>query len=63
MITKKMLYYRVSYTVKSVFTGTSTYSMEFDRMMYVEDFIDSLKEDYEENLIRVVLETVEEIQI
>ena len=46
-----------------MFTGTSTYFMEFDRMMYVEDFIDSLKEDYEENLIRVVLETVEEIQI
>ena len=63
MITKKLCYYKVTFTVVNNFGEMVSHSMEFDRMMYVEDYVDTLKEVYGNDLVSVMLETYEEIEI
>lgn len=63
MITKKLCYYKVTFTVVNNFNEMVSHSMEFDRMIYVEDYVDALKEVYGNDLVSVMLETYEEIEI
>ena len=63
MITKRLCCYKVTFTVVNSFGELASHSMEFDRMMYVEDYVDALKEVYGNDLVSVLLETYEEIEI